>query len=74
MVCIQEASEEAHLPWLLLVGRDVAIDDMVERHDEVEAIVVRQDGEHDYGEATYLAEKPIADPVLTGECNVGKDV
>lgn len=51
--------------WLLLAGRDVAIDHMVERHGEVEAIVERHGGEYDGGEASYLGTgHPVADPML----------
>ncbi|MFJ8677255.1 ribonuclease E inhibitor RraB [Streptomyces sp. NPDC093589] len=57
--------------WLLLAGRDVAIDLLVERHAEVEAIVTRHGGYYDFGEATYLAGKPVADPMLTGEWGPG---
>jgi Regulator of ribonuclease activity B len=53
--------------WLLLAGRDVAIDDMVERHEEVAAIVVRHGGDYDGGESTWLKGEPVADPMLTGE-------
>ena len=53
--------------WLLLAGRDVAIDDMVERHAEVQAIVERHGGQYDGGESTWLNGEPVADPVLTGE-------
>ncbi|MEV6146400.1 ribonuclease E inhibitor RraB [Streptomyces sp. NPDC051992] len=50
--------------WLLLAGRDVEIEHLVERHGEVEAIVVRHGGEYDGGEVTYLAGEPVADPML----------
>lgn len=51
--------------WLLLAGRDVEIDNMVARHEEVAAIVERRGGNYDGGEATYLGTgHPIADPML----------
>lgn len=53
--------------WLLLAGRDVAIDDMVKRHGEVEAIVTGHGGVYDYGESTWLEGEPVVDPMLTGE-------
>ncbi len=54
--------------WLLLAGRDVSIDRLVERHGEVAAIVERHGGKYDGGEATYLgAGRPIADPMLVGD-------
>jgi hypothetical protein len=53
--------------WLLLAGRDVAIDDMVERHREVAAIVERHGGLYDGGESTWLEGQPVVDPMLTGE-------
>lgn len=52
------------LAWLLLAGRDVAVNQLVERHDEVEAIVTRHGGEYDGGEASYLEGQPVADPML----------
>ncbi|MFF3547081.1 ribonuclease E inhibitor RraB [Streptomyces platensis] len=57
--------------WLLLAGRDVEIERLVERHDEVEAIVTRHGGDYDGGETTYLAGEPVADPMLTGEWGAG---
>lgn len=54
--------------WLLLAGRDVAVSCMVERHEEVESIVVRNGGDYDGGESTWLGGEPVADPMLTGEC------
>ncbi|WP_392838741.1 ribonuclease E inhibitor RraB [Streptomyces sp. LN500] len=51
--------------WLLLAGRDVEIERMVERHHEVEAIVTRHGGDYDGGEATYArAGEPVVDPML----------
>lgn len=53
--------------WLLLAGRDVQIDRLIERHAEVEAIVERHGGEYDGGEATYgSGVGPVVDPMLTG--------
>ncbi|MEU5742040.1 ribonuclease E inhibitor RraB [Streptomyces tendae] len=51
--------------WLLLAGRDVPIGRMVERHEEVEAIVIRHGGDYDGGESTWLDGEPVADPMLT---------
>ncbi|WP_329376103.1 ribonuclease E inhibitor RraB [Streptomyces sp. NBC_01483] len=62
---VRKAAEGSE--WLLLAGRDVAIDDLVERHGEVEAIVTRHGGHYDGGEATYLDGEPVVDPMLTGE-------
>ncbi|UQI49822.1 ribonuclease E inhibitor RraB (plasmid) [Streptomyces sp. HU2014] len=53
--------------WLLLAGRDVETARLEERHAEVEAIVKRHGGDYDGGEATYLAGKPVVDPMLTDE-------
>ncbi|MFI9052421.1 ribonuclease E inhibitor RraB [Streptomyces sp. NPDC053427] len=53
--------------WMLLAGRDVETARLTERHAEVEAIVVRHGGDYDGGEATYLAGKPVVDPMLTDE-------
>ncbi|WP_432185468.1 ribonuclease E inhibitor RraB [Streptomyces tendae] len=52
-------------PWLLLAGRDVSVDHMVERHAEVEAIVIRHGGDYDGGESSWLNGEPVADPMLT---------
>lgn len=60
---IREPWEEVP-DWLLLAGRDVPVDGLVERHHEVEAIVVRHGGRYDGGEATYMAGEPVADPML----------
>ena len=57
--------------WLLLAGRDVEIEHLVDRHDEVEAIVTRHGGDYDGGESTYLAGEPVADPMLTREWDAG---
>jgi len=65
VVRIRESAEDEE--WLLLTGRDVTIDGLVEQHREVAAIVERHGGTYDGGEATYLAGKPVADPMLTGE-------
>ncbi|QLJ06824.1 ribonuclease E inhibitor RraB (plasmid) [Streptomyces sp. NEAU-sy36] len=61
--------------WLLLAGRDVEIDHMVERHHEVQAIVERHDGFYDGGESTWDLNlgQAVADPVLTGEWEIGKN-
>jgi hypothetical protein len=53
--------------WLLLAGRDVKASGLIERHAEVEAIVVRHGGDYDGGEATYREGRPVVDPVLTDE-------
>ena len=50
--------------WLLRAGRDVRIDALSDRHDEVAAIVERHGGTYDYGEVTYLGGLPAADPAL----------
>ena len=50
--------------WLLRAGRDVRIDALSDRHDEVAAIVERHGGTYDYGEVTYLDGSPTADPAL----------
>ena len=73
VIRIQKAVEGPE--WLLLAGRDVAVDDLLERHDEVRAIVEGHGGYYDGGEATYngATGEAMADPVLTGEWNVGKD-
>lgn len=65
LVRVRKAAEGSE--WLLLAGRDVAIDDMVERHGEVEAIVERHGGLYDGGESTWLEGEPVVDPMLTGE-------
>jgi hypothetical protein len=59
--------------WLLLAGRDVEIDHMVERHNEVQAIVERHGGFYDGGESTWDTGtgEAVADPVLTGEWQIG---
>lgn len=44
--------------WLLRGGRDVEIDGLLERHAEVETIVLRCGGMYDGGEATYM---PVVD-------------
>lgn len=62
---VRKAADD--VDWLLLAGRDVAVDHLVERHEEVAAIVERHGGSYDGGEATYLAGQPVADPTLTGE-------
>ncbi|MBD3004715.1 hypothetical protein [Streptomyces sp. 5-10] len=55
--------------WLLRAGRDVSIDGLLNRHDEVEAIVSRYGGRYDGGEAAHLSVddglQPIADPALS---------
>lgn len=55
--------------WLLLAGRDVDVDGLIERHDEVQAIVERHGGLYDFGESTYDVGtgEAVADPILTGE-------
>lgn len=53
--------------WVLLAGRDVAVDDLEKRHDEVKEIVERHGGQYDYGEATYVDGEAVADPLLTGQ-------
>ncbi|MGW7001374.1 hypothetical protein ACWGCW_00755 [Streptomyces sp. NPDC054933] len=50
--------------WLLLAGRDVEIGRLVERHNEVAAIVTCHGGKYDGGECTYDAGVPVADPML----------
>ncbi|MEV5940294.1 ribonuclease E inhibitor RraB [Streptomyces sp. NPDC051994] len=60
-----EDPSQAVASWLLLAGRDVEINRLVERHDEVEEIVIHHGGEYDGGEATYnSAGEPVVDPVL----------
>jgi hypothetical protein len=61
--------------WLLLAGRDVEIGGMVERHQEVEAIVERHGGLYDGGESTWDPSlgKAVVDPLLTGDWGAGKD-
>lgn len=44
--------------WLLRAGRDVKNNGLLERHAEVEAIVVRHGGEYDGGIATRLSADP----------------
>jgi hypothetical protein len=59
--------------WLLLAGRDVAVDDVVQQARDVAAIVERHGGFYDGGESTYTESgDPVADPMLTGEWDVGK--
>jgi hypothetical protein len=55
--------------WLLLAGRDVDVDGLIERHDEVQEIVERHGGLYDFGESTYDmgTGEAVADPMLTGE-------
>jgi hypothetical protein len=55
--------------WLLLAGRDVDVDGLIERHDEVQAIVERHGGLYDFGESTYDVGtgEAVVDPMLTGE-------
>lgn len=53
--------------WLLLAGRDVEIEDLERRHQQVAAVVVRHGGAYDGGECTYLDGAPTADPLLIGE-------
>lgn len=59
--------------WLLRAGRDVAIHDLEQRHDEVRRIVARHGGTYDGGEAAYLATEegliPTADPTLINPTN-----
>lgn len=54
--------------WLLRAGRDVEIDGLVERHDEVRAIVTECGGLYDGGESGYLVIegqlKPLTDPIF----------
>lgn len=59
---IQLSVEEPE--WLLLAGRDVEIEGLVERHAEVRGIVARHGGYYDGGECTYRAGTPVADPLL----------
>ena len=61
--------------WLLLAGRDVHIDGMIERHNEVQAIVERHGGLYDYGESTWDTSlgQAVADPMLTGEWDTTKN-
>ena len=68
VIRIQEAVDEAPSGWLLLAGRDVEIDLLSQRHEEVAAIVTRHGGMYDGGEATYnaAAGNAVADPMLTG--------
>jgi hypothetical protein len=58
--------------WLLLAGRDVEIDQLPERHDEVEAIVERHGGSYDGGESTWLEGEPVVDPLLTDHGDDGE--
>jgi hypothetical protein len=68
VVRIQEAVDKAPQEWLLLAGRDVEVDRLVERHGEVRGIVTRHGGEYDGGEASYLGTgRPVADPMLTDD-------
>jgi hypothetical protein len=64
---VREPVEGGGPGWLLLAGRDVAIADLVERHEEVAEIVERHGGMYDGGEATYGPGGVMADPMLTGE-------
>jgi hypothetical protein len=52
--------------WLLRAGRDVEVGHMVERHREVEEIVVRHGGDYDGGENSRL-EGDSAIEGMTGE-------
>lgn len=69
VIRIQEAVDGAPLERLLLAGRDVPIDQLVERHKEVAAIVTRHGGQYDGGEATYniATGSAVADPMLIGD-------
>jgi hypothetical protein len=40
--------------WLLRAARDVEIDDLIDRHGMVEAIVVRHGGTYDGGESGWM--------------------
>jgi hypothetical protein len=64
------------MPWALRAAREVDIDELVERHKYVEAIVERFGGFYDGGEASYLDDgdltpawnpdlPPVWDPRLT---------
>jgi hypothetical protein len=43
-----------HGEWLLRAAREVEISDLVERHETVEAIVIRHGGFYDGGESGWL--------------------
>lgn len=72
VIRIREPWEEVP-EWLLLAGRDVAIDDMIKRHNEVRSVVERHGGFYDGGESTWDTStgQAVADPVLTGEWEIG---
>ncbi|MBT2439945.1 hypothetical protein J7E93_07380 [Streptomyces sp. ISL-36] len=65
---VTRISETVHPDYarLLLAGRDVDVEFLEERHQEVQAIVTRNGGHYDGGEATYLDGVPLADPTLLG--------
>ncbi|WP_141662953.1 ribonuclease E inhibitor RraB [Streptomyces sp. Wb2n-11] len=52
--------------WLLLAARDVEISGLVERHLEVEEIVIRHGGDYDGGEAIYDLQsgQAVVDPMI----------
>lgn len=70
--CAQELADyviRVHQPeegaeWLLLAGRDVEVGRLVERHEEVEAIVERHGGQYDGGGVEYLDGQPVVDSAL----------
>lgn len=49
-----EAGTEDNRPWLLRAARTMAIDELVERHEEVEAVVERHGGFYDGGESGWF--------------------
>ena len=51
--------------WLLRACRNVPVDRLIERHREVEHIVLSCGGDYDGGETTFLEESIVVDPALT---------
>lgn len=48
--------------WLLRATREVEIDGLVKRHDEVADIVIKHGGSYDGGHSTYVDGKSVPDP------------
>jgi hypothetical protein len=51
---LETGGYNAYPGWLLRASRDVVVDELVQRHEEAEAIVVRHDGTYDGGESGWL--------------------
>jgi hypothetical protein len=53
--------DDPRFTWLLRAAKEVGIDDLVERHDYVEAIVQRFGGFYDGGESTFQLDDETAE-------------